>query len=58
MKSRRSVSHPLVAKLLHDLSYSLQGNSKTLKGTEHPNRDARFRIIDTAMNEYQQRGES
>lgn len=36
------VSHQLVAELLHSRGYSLQGNAKTLEGTQHPDRDAQF----------------
>ena len=39
------VSHTLVAELLHDLGYSLQGNVKTREGGQHVDRDAQFRYI-------------
>ena len=39
------VSHTVVAKLLHRLGYSLQGNVKTREGRQHPDRDAQFRYI-------------
>ncbi len=43
------VSATLVARLLHEAGYSLQGNAKTLEGTGHADRDAQFRHIhDTA----------
>ena len=35
-------SHPMVGRMLHDLGYSLQANSKTLEGTNHPDRNAQF----------------
>ena len=35
-------SHQLVGRTLHDLGYSLQANSKTLEGSNHPNRNAQF----------------
>jgi transposase len=38
-------SHQLVARLLHDLGYSLQANSKTLEGTDHPDRNAQFEYL-------------
>ena len=40
-----TVSHTVVAELLHDLGYSLQGNVKTREGRQHPDRDAQFRYI-------------
>ena len=39
------VSHTLVAGLLHDLGYSLQGNRKTMEGASHPDRNAQFEHI-------------
>ena len=39
------VSHVTVARLLHGLRYSLQGNAKTKEGKQHPDRDAQFRYI-------------
>ena len=33
------VSHVTVARLLHGLRYSLQGNAKTKEGKQHPDRD-------------------
>jgi len=39
------VSHTVVAELLHDLGYSLQGNVKTREGRQHVDRDAQFRYI-------------
>jgi hypothetical protein len=38
-------SHQLVARMLHDLGYSLQANSKTLEGTNHPDRNAQFEYL-------------
>ncbi len=34
-----------VARLLKDHDYSLQANSKTIEGTQHPDRDAQFRYL-------------
>jgi hypothetical protein len=39
------VSATLVGRLLHEAGYSLQANSKTLEGAQHPDRDAQFRHI-------------
>lgn len=35
-------SHRMVAELLHEMEYSLQGNRKTLEGESHPDRNAQF----------------
>ena len=52
-----SVSHTVVAGLLHDLGYSLQGNVKTREGRQHPDRDAQFRYIAEAVKRAQRRGQ-
>ena len=38
-------SHPMVGRMLHDLGYSLQANSKTMEGTKHPDRNAQFEYL-------------
>jgi len=38
-----------VGELLHDMGYSLQANRKTLEGTDHPDRDARFAHLNAAV---------
>ncbi len=38
-------SHRMVGALLREAGYSLQANSKTLEGGDHPDRDAQFRHI-------------
>src|SRR5580704_12637293 len=50
------VSHMTVAQLLHDLRYSLQGNSKTKEGKQHPDRDAQFRYIQSQGESFLGRG--
>jgi transposase len=42
MRMKHPVSHQVVADLLHGLGYSLQANSKTKEGTNHPDRNAQF----------------
>ena len=37
-----ALSHQVVADLLHELGYSLQANSKTKEGSNHPDRNAQF----------------
>ncbi len=34
-----------VLRMLHDLGFSTQGNSRAIEGTRHPDRDAQFRYI-------------
>ena len=40
-----TVSHRLVAALLHELDYSLQANRKAKQGASHPDRNAQFEHI-------------
>jgi hypothetical protein len=51
------VSHTVVAELLHDLGYSLQGNVKTREGRQHRDRDAQFRYIVRQVQTAQRRGQ-
>ena len=44
-----TVSYTVVAELLHELGYSLQGNAKTQEGGQHPDRDAQFRYLARAV---------
>ncbi len=46
-------SYNLVAKLLHEMGYSLQANRKTLEGTSHPDRNAQFEYINEKVKKYQ-----
>ena len=43
------VSYRTVARLLHELGYSLQANRKTKEGRQHPDRDAQFRHINSKV---------
>ncbi|MBI4778579.1 ISAzo13 family transposase [Candidatus Desantisbacteria bacterium] len=45
------VSHTSIGGLLKKLGYSLQGNRKTLEGTDHPDRNAQFEFINTVAEE-------
>lgn len=47
-----SVSHDVVAKILHSLLYSLQGTRKKLEGSQHPDRDDQFRYINKLAKEF------
>ena len=47
-----SVSHQVVADLLHKLDYSLQANSKTNEGASHPDRNAQFEYLNDKVKRY------
>ena len=49
------VSYRTVARMLHDLGYSLQANRKTREGKQHPDRDAQFRHINKRVRSFQRR---
>jgi transposase len=49
------VSHPLVGELLHDMGYSLRGNSKAKEGRNHPDRNAQFEFINRRVRALQRR---
>ncbi len=44
------VSHQLVARLLHDLEYTLQAPRKTREGSAHPDRDAQFGYLNEQVS--------
>lgn len=45
------VSYPKVGDLLKQLGYSLQANRKMLEGSDHPDRNAQFEFINTAVTQ-------
>lgn len=47
------VNHKLVGRLLDELDFSLQANSKTRKGASHPDRDAQFEHINAQIKAFQ-----
>jgi len=47
------VSHKLVGRLLRQLGFSLQANSKTREGANHPDRDAQFEHINGQIKAFQ-----
>ena len=49
------VSHTVVAELLHELGYSLQGNVETHEGRQHVDRDAQFRYLARRVRAAQRR---
>jgi hypothetical protein len=51
------VSARTVAKLLKQAGYSLQANSKTLEGAQHPDRDAQFGYLNSHVERFQADGD-
>jgi transposase len=51
------VSHQLVGRMLHELGYSLQANSKTLEGSSHPDRNAQFEYLNRRVRRQLQQHE-
>jgi hypothetical protein len=47
------VSYPVVAELLAEAGFSLQGNQKTKEGSHHPDRNAQFEYINDRVREQQ-----
>jgi Rhodopirellula transposase DDE domain len=52
-----SVGAKTVARLLKDHDYSLQANTKTIEGRQHPDRDAQFRYINEQVTAFLAAGE-
>jgi hypothetical protein len=46
------VSQETVAKLLHAQGFSLQANTKTIEGGQHPDRDAQFSYLNTQAGQH------
>jgi len=51
------VSDRTVARLLHDLHFSLQSNRKTLEGRQKPERNSQFEYINKKVREFQEKGQ-
>ena len=51
------VSDRTVARMLADLGFSLQGNTKVLEGSQHADRDAQFRYLHEQVTEYAAAGQ-
>lgn len=56
-KEGYSVSRQSVARILHEMEYSLQGNRKTKEGEDHPDRDQQFRFINRMCKRYLSNGD-
>ena len=52
-----TVGQKLVGRLLRHLGFSLQANSKTREGTNHPDRNAQFEYINARINAFQAAGQ-
>ena len=52
-----ATSHRMVAELLHEMGYSLQANTKTMEGTNHPDRNAQFEHINKRVRQYLRKGD-
>jgi hypothetical protein len=50
-------SADVVADLLREEGFSLQGNAKTIEGRQHPDRDAQFRHINAQVKDFQATGD-
>lgn len=55
-KQGYSVSRQSVARILHKMEYSLQGNRKTKEGEDHPDRDKQFRFINRTCKRFLSEG--
>lgn len=51
------VSHSSIGILLKELGYSLQGNRKTLEGSNHPDRNGQFEFINARTEEAMHNGQ-
>jgi hypothetical protein len=51
------VSAPTVGRLLRGAGFSLQANTKTLEGAQHPDRDAQFRYVNEQVKDHQADGD-
>ena len=51
------VSADTVAKLLREENFSLQANTKTIEGRQHPDRDAQFRYLGEQVSEHRAAGD-
>ncbi len=52
-----SVSRQTVARILHKMEFSLQGNRKTKEGKDHPDRDKQFRFINSMCKRFLSKGD-
>ncbi len=55
VKKGHQTSSRMVAELLREMNYSLQGNRKTIEGKQHPDRNAQFEYINELAKKQQKR---
>lgn len=48
-KQKHQASYQMIAELLHEMKYSLQGNRKRSEGKNHPDRNAQFEYINNKV---------
>lgn len=51
------IGYRSVARLLHDMGYSLQANRKSKEGTNHPERDRQFKYINRLVKDFMATGD-
>jgi transposase len=51
-----SIGDRKVAGLLHQMGYSLQANSKTVEGNQHPDRNAQFEYVNARTKSFLEKG--
>ncbi len=56
-RAGHKVSADTVADLLREEGFSLQGNTKTIEGAQHPDRDAQFRYLNDQAKAHQSAGD-
>lgn len=56
-KKKHKISHTLIADILHEMKYSLQANSKTKEGKNHPDRNKQFEYISKKAQYQLEKGE-
>ena len=55
-RKNHPISHAKVGHFLRDMDYSLQSNRKAEEGSDHPDRDAQFRHINTRVSRFMSMG--
>jgi transposase len=56
-KMGHTIKKSALAKLLHDLGFSLKANKKTIEGSSHPDRDEQFRHINERCKAFEESGD-
>jgi Rhodopirellula transposase DDE domain len=56
-RQKFEITHSVVAKLLAEMGYSLQGAVKSAEGSDHPDRDAQFRYLAMLADRFRAAGQ-